>query len=52
MIMEMPLPIPCSVINSPIHMRMVEPATIETTETIQSIVEGVETMEVFEETTD
>ena len=32
MISEMPLPIPCSVISSPIHISKIEPAVIAVTE--------------------
>ena len=37
---EIPLPIPCSVINSPSHIRRTEPAVIEVIETIHSIIVG------------
>lgn len=52
MMVEIPLPIPCSVMSSPSHIKIVEPATIAETETIQSIVVGSATMEVFEARTD
>ena len=38
---EMPLPIPCSVMSSPSHMRMMELAVMAETDTIQSIMEGL-----------
>ena len=40
MTVEIPLPIPCSVINSPIHIRISEPAVIVVIERIQSRVVG------------
>ena len=52
MITEMPLPMPCSVMSSPNHIRMTEPATIEVTERSQSAVVGAVAMVVLEAITD
>ena len=38
--MEIPLPMPCSVINSPSHINRTEPAVIAVTDTIHSIAVG------------
>ena len=37
---EMPLPMPCSVMSSPSHIRSMEPAVMDVTERIQSDVVG------------
>ena len=50
-IIEIPLPIPCSVISSPSHIKIMDPAVIVMTETTQSRGVGVK-LRVFEETTD
>ena len=38
---EMPLPIPCSVMSSPNHIKMIEPAVMAVIERSQSAVVGV-----------
>lgn len=40
-IVEIPLPIPCSVMSSPNHIRIIEPATMAVTESSQSAEVGV-----------
>ena len=51
-ISEIPLPIPCSVMSSPNHIRIMEPATMAVTDSIQSAVVGVYARAVFEAITD
>ena len=49
---EIPLPIPCSVINSPIHIKITDPAVIDTTDSTQSPVVGTNSVAIFADTTD
>ena len=46
---EIPLPIPCSVINSPIHIKITEPVVIAVTDKIQSPIDGVNSVAIFAE---
>ena len=46
---EIPLPTPCSVINSPIHIKITEPAVIATTDNAQSPMVGVNSVAILAE---
>ena len=51
MMVEIPLPMPCSVMSSPSHMSKTEPAVIAVTARAQSPKLGVKPAEVFAATT-
>ena len=46
-IIEIPLPIPCSVMSSPSHIKMIEPAVIAVTERAQSLAVGTNSVAMF-----
>ena len=43
-IIEIPLPMPCSVMSSPSHMRIMDPAVMAVTESAQSPKDGVKSV--------
>ena len=49
---EIPFPIPCSVINSPNHINITEPAVIAVTDSAQSPNVGVKSLAIFADKVD